>query len=328
MSTVDGLTKDRMLAIEAASVVSGEVDNGTGHLILTTHGGTEIDAGNVMGNAVDATTTLKGIVELATDAEALTGTDTVRAVTPANLKPIFDAKQPLDEDLTDISGLSPSTNDMLAYIAGHWANRTVAQIKTALAIAIADVSGLTAALGGTQPLDSDLTAIAGLSPAANDTMQFIGGNWTNRSVSQVKTTLAIAQSDVSGLTTALGLLATLASPTFTGTVTLSGRQVITPDAISISGGNASIDASTGNVFDIAATVNFTLANPTNPTNGQVLHLRITQDATGSRVMTLGTAWSSTSTITLSTGANKVDHLVAMYHSGASKWHITGFLAGF
>jgi hypothetical protein len=126
----------------------------------------------------------------------------------------------------------------------------------------------------------------------------------------------------------LGLLATLASPTFTGTVTLSGRQVITPDAISISGGNASIDASTGNVFDIAATANFTLANPTNPTNGQVLHLRITQDATGSRVMTLGTAWSSTSTITLSTGANKVDHLVAMYHSGASKWHITGFLAGF
>jgi hypothetical protein len=112
-------------------------------------------------------------------------------------------------------------------------------------------------------------------------------------------------------------------------VTLSGRQVITPDAISISAGNASIDASTGNVFAIAATANFTLANPTNPTDGQVIHLRITQDATGSRIMTLGTAWNAgTSTVTLSTGANKIDHLVAMYHSGTSKWHITGFQAGF
>lgn len=33
----------------------------------------------------DASTTVKGIVELATDAEAQTGTDTVRAITPANL---------------------------------------------------------------------------------------------------------------------------------------------------------------------------------------------------------------------------------------------------
>ena len=33
----------------------------------------------------DASTTVKGKVELATDAETITGTDTVRAVTPANI---------------------------------------------------------------------------------------------------------------------------------------------------------------------------------------------------------------------------------------------------
>lgn len=46
MATVTGLTAARMLAIEAASVVSGEIDD-TGHLILTQHDGTEIDAGAI-----------------------------------------------------------------------------------------------------------------------------------------------------------------------------------------------------------------------------------------------------------------------------------------
>lgn len=47
MATVTGLTAARMIAIEAASVVSGAIDE-DGHLILTTHGGTEIDAGNAL----------------------------------------------------------------------------------------------------------------------------------------------------------------------------------------------------------------------------------------------------------------------------------------
>ena len=46
MATVDGLTKARMLAIEAASIVNGAIDL-SGHLILTTHGGDNIDAGLV-----------------------------------------------------------------------------------------------------------------------------------------------------------------------------------------------------------------------------------------------------------------------------------------
>ncbi len=50
MGSITGLTAERMLAIEAASVVSGTV-NGSNHLILTTHGGSDIDAGNVVGPA-------------------------------------------------------------------------------------------------------------------------------------------------------------------------------------------------------------------------------------------------------------------------------------
>lgn len=47
MATVTGLTAERMLEIEAASIISGEVIDGD--LILTKHDGTTIDAGPVIG---------------------------------------------------------------------------------------------------------------------------------------------------------------------------------------------------------------------------------------------------------------------------------------
>lgn len=50
MAKVTGLTAERMLEIEAASVVAGAVDLNN-HLILTTHNGIEIDAGYVKGAA-------------------------------------------------------------------------------------------------------------------------------------------------------------------------------------------------------------------------------------------------------------------------------------
>lgn len=47
MASVDGITAARAQEIEDASVVSGLVNPLTGHLILTTFGGTDIDAGQV-----------------------------------------------------------------------------------------------------------------------------------------------------------------------------------------------------------------------------------------------------------------------------------------
>lgn len=83
----------RMQAIEDGTVVSGLVD-GFGHLILTHHDASTVDAGKVTAdNLADADTTTKGIVELATSAETETGTDTVRAVTPKGLADTFVDKQ-------------------------------------------------------------------------------------------------------------------------------------------------------------------------------------------------------------------------------------------
>jgi microcystin-dependent protein len=53
MATVDGLTKTRMLEIEAASVVSGSVDVVSKHLMLSTRGGVLLDAGYVKGDKGD-----------------------------------------------------------------------------------------------------------------------------------------------------------------------------------------------------------------------------------------------------------------------------------
>lgn len=52
----------------------------------------------------------------------------------ANLTTDLSNKQPIDADLTAIAGLTPSNDDILQRKSGAWANRTLAQLKTDLAI--------------------------------------------------------------------------------------------------------------------------------------------------------------------------------------------------
>lgn len=248
MATVTGITAARAAEIEAASVVSGAVD-GTGHLILTCHDGSTIDAGSVTGA--------------------------------------------LDADLAAIAGLSPTANDVLQYIAGAWANRTMTQLKASLSLAEGDVSGLVADLA---------TLTTGVS--------------TNAS--------------------AVALKAPLASPTFTGTATmpkvsLTGQVASPSDALTVVSNLVATDAALGNYFRLAATANFTLSNPTNPTDGQQIEWEIIQDATGSRLITLGSKFAlgtDITAVTLTTTVNKRDFLTARYNSTADKWYIRGFVRGY
>jgi len=53
------------------------------------------------------------------------------------------------------------------------------------------------AIAGKQAQDTDLTAIAGLSPANDDVLQRKSGSWVSRTLAQLKADLAIAWSDVS-----------------------------------------------------------------------------------------------------------------------------------
>lgn len=166
---------------------------------------TVADQAGLMALVAAATDTTQGKVELATAAEATTGTDTTRAVTPAGLKASVDAavagliasapgaldtlnelaaalgndpnfaatittalagKQPLDSDLTAIASLTTTTfgRSFLA-LADATAGRSTLGLGTAATQASTafDAAGAAAAAqAASQPVDSDLTAIAAL----------------------------------------------------------------------------------------------------------------------------------------------------------------------
>lgn len=97
------------------------------------------------------------------------------------------------------------------------------------------------------------------------------------------------------------------------------------------GTTVATDASLGDFFRLTPAQNFTLSNPTNPTDGQRCIWEITQDGTGSRLITLGTQFAlgtEITAITLSTTAAKVDYIGAIYSSGATKWRIVSFVRGY
>lgn len=119
----------------------------------------------------------------------------------------------------------------------------------------ADASGLY------QPLDSDLTTVAGLTPSNDDVLQRKAGAWTNRTPAQFKTDLSLVKGDVglgnvdntsdtnkpvsTAQQTALDAKAPLASPALTGNPTAP-----TPSA---SDDDTSI-ATTAHVKDVAEQV--------------------------------------------------------------------------
>lgn len=166
MATVNVYSVEHIDATIAGDVVGAAITDG--HLILTLRDGSTIDVGSVVSAISDASDTVKGIVELATDSEtitgtdatravtplglaaltaldtrkglvelattseATTGTDTVRAVTPAGLKAVADTKQPLDSDLTAIAALTGTNDNVIQRKSGAWTERTMAQLATDL----------------------------------------------------------------------------------------------------------------------------------------------------------------------------------------------------
>jgi hypothetical protein len=144
MATVQGYTTAHVDGIEDQLIVSAVID-GSGHLILTKNDSSTIDAGAISSSVSDASTTVKGKVELADGTETAALSDTTRAVTPGGLASVIgpmntaiSGKQASDSDLTAIAGLSPAANDFMQYKSSAWANRTVAQVKTDLAISNVD----------------------------------------------------------------------------------------------------------------------------------------------------------------------------------------------
>ena len=80
--------------------------------------------------------------------------------------------------------------------AGSIEELTAAQAKTILAIAESDVTNLVTDLSNKQPLDSDLTTIAGLTATTGNFIESVGSAWASVTPATAKTNLALVKGDV------------------------------------------------------------------------------------------------------------------------------------
>jgi hypothetical protein len=107
---------------------------------------------------------------------------------------------------------------------------------------------------------------------------------------------------------------------------------VAPTAANLTdGANIATDASLGSEFRVTLAGNRTLDNPTNPTDAQRAVWRFKQDATGSRTITLGSKFrlgADISAVTLSTTANKIDYMGAIYNLTDDKWDVVAFVTGY
>lgn len=97
------------------------------------------------------------------------------------------------------------------------------------------------------------------------------------------------------------------------------------------GATISLDASLGNIFSVTLGGNRTLAAPTNPTDGQRIVLKIIQDGTGSRTLTLNAIYrfgTDITSLTLTTTASKTDYIGIMYNSASTKWDVLAISKGY
>jgi hypothetical protein len=98
-----------------------------------------------------------------------------------------------------------------------------------------------------------------------------------------------------------------------GANTFTAAQVVTPTTLT-DAASIAIDASLSNNFRVTLGGNRGLANPTNLVDGQVLNIRIAQDATGGRNLSYGSMYkfSGGNVPSTSPAPNSVDFLTAVY----------------
>lgn len=116
---------------------------------------------------------------------------TIESPTITTINAAIAALQAGDADLTALANLTPSNDDIIQRKAGAWVSRTIAQLKADFALTKTDVG-----LGNVdnlqqQPIDSDLTAIAALTPTNDDVIQRKAGSWINRTMAQLKSDLGL-----------------------------------------------------------------------------------------------------------------------------------------
>lgn len=198
----------------------------------------------------EATDSTKGVVELATSSETLTGTDTTRAVTPAGVKAVADTKQ----DLITSTVNATISGGTLTVATGGTSTKGVVAIDTTaddgVALAVSDGTVSVTAVQGT-------TAAVGTVRLATTTEASTG------------TSEQIAVTPLGMSTVLSGFQPLLSSQT---NITVSGNSISVADATSTTKGVAAFSTGTSNGLTVgvnAATVSVSVATASTAGYGTV-----------------------------------------------------------
>lgn len=250
--------------------------------------------------ASDATTTSKGVVQLAGDIGGTAASVTVTSTHLSSALPVAQGGTGQTSTSAAFDSLSPSTTLGDLTYRGAGSNTRLPGNTTATK----------------QYLSQTGTGAASAAP--------VWSAITESDVANLTSDLA-AKEIVSNKAAANGY-ASLNSSTRVPAGQLGQSPVSLTDGTSIA-----TDASQSNQFRVTLGGNRTLANPTNAFDGQLITWSIKQDATGGRTITLDTKFrfgTDITSITLSTTANKTDKLGVQYNAIDDKFDVIAFVRGF
>lgn len=170
-----------------------------------------------------------------------------------------------------------------------------------------------------QAWDADLDAVAALSPSNDDVLQRKAGAWTNRTMAQVKTDLALVKGDVG-----LGNVDNTSNATErAATRTVSNMRVTKRVGSTASSATPTINTDNVDMYIItalaAAITSFTSNLSGTPTDGQTLWISITDNGTA-RAITWGASFEA-STVALPTTtviSTRLD-VGFIWNAATSKW---------
>ena len=99
----------------------------------------------------------------------------------------------------------------------------------------------------------------------------------------------------------------------------------------ITGGTVAIDVSGSSLFEIFLDQNVLISDPVGSKNGQRIVLRIKQDSTGGHIVSFSAAWNfgiDLAGIDLSSEANSIDYLGAIYNQPSLRWDVISITRGY
>jgi len=243
------------------------------------------------------------------DADASTARTTLGLVIGTNV-------QAYDADLTTYASITPSANvQSLLGSANYAAMRGLLDLEAGT-----DFYSISAANAAFQPLDSDLTTIAGLTATTDNFLVSVSSAWASRTPAQVKSTLSLNNVDNTSDTTKNA-----------ASVTLTNKRITPRVGTTTSSSTPTPSGSTNDMFTVTAlAADATFAAPTGtPTDGQSLIIRVKDNGTP-RNLAWNAIYRASSDLPLPTITitSKTLYCGFRYNSADTTWDLIAFLSNF